>query len=94
MACFTGQLFSGLLCPPAGAPINRYQRYLPICPNTRPALSLRESRTTLPSGNMPSGMQVKSFSVVAGTTRKSTCFSLFVLSTKSMRIVAHLHPNQ
>jgi hypothetical protein len=89
-----GQLFGRLLCPPAGAPITRYQMYLPICPDTRPLLSLWESRTTQRSGNMPSGMQVKSFSVVAGTTRKSTCFTLFVVSTKSMRIVTHLHPNQ
>jgi hypothetical protein len=55
-----GQLFSRLLCPPAGPPITRYQMYLPIRPDTRPDLSFWESRTTLPSGNMPSGMQVKS----------------------------------
>ena len=58
---FTGGRYSGLLCKSAGVAISRYQMYLPIRPNTRPAPSFRESRTTLRSGKMPSGIQVKSF---------------------------------
>ncbi len=79
---------------PVGDSINRYQTYLPNRPNVRPALSFRESCMTALNGNIPSGIQAKSLSLVTGTTRKSMCFTLVVLSTKSMRIKFHPHPSR